>query len=202
MSIYDLKPKFQNLLRPLVIKLEQRGVTANQVTLTACAISVILGLILTALSEYHWLFILIPIWLFVRMALNAIDGMLAREFNQKSRLGGYLNEITDVVSDAALYLPFAFVHPFDALQIGLIIWLSALTEFCGVLGQVQGKTRRYDGPLGKSDRAFLFGVLGLVYVFVPTLPDFLYWLVWIVIILLIVTCVKRVKSGLAEVGNE
>ena len=202
MSIYDLKPKFQNLLRPLVIKLEQRGVTANQVTLTACAISVILGLILTALSGYHWLFMLIPIWLFVRMALNAIDGMLAREFNQKSRLGGYLNEITDVVSDAALYLPFAFVHPFDGLQIGLIIWLSALTEFCGVLGQVQGKTRRYDGPLGKSDRAFLFGVLGLVYVFVPTLPDFLYWLVWIAIILLIVTCVKRVKSGLAEVGNE
>nr|WP_314170443.1 CDP-alcohol phosphatidyltransferase family protein [uncultured Aggregatibacter sp.] len=202
MSIYDLKPKFQNLLRPLVIKLEQRGVTANQVTLTACAISVILGLILTALSGYHWLFILIPIWLFVRMALNAIDGMLAREFNQKSRLGGYLNEITDVVSDAALYLPFAFISPFDALQIGLIIWLSALTEFCGVLGQVQGKTRRYDGPLGKSDRAFLFGVLGLVYVFVPTLPDFLYWLLWIVIILLIATCVKRVKSGLAEVGNE
>ena len=202
MSIYDLKPKFQNLLRPLVIKLEQRGVTANQVTLAACAISVILGLILTALSEYHWLFVLIPIWLFVRMALNAIDGMLAREFNQKSRLGGYLNEITDVVSDAALYLPFAFVHPFDALQIGLIIWLSALTEFCGVLGQVQGKTRRYDGPLGKSDRAFLFGVLGLVYVFVPTLPDFLYWLLWVVIILLIATCVKRVKFGLAEVGNE
>ena len=202
MSIYDLKPKFQNLLQPLVITLEQRGVTANQVTLTACAISIILGLILTALSGYHWLFILIPIWLFVRMALNAIDGMLAREFNQKSRLGGYLNEITDVVSDAALYLPFAFVHPFDTLQIGLIIWLSALTEFCGVLGQVQGKTRRYDGPLGKSDRAFLFGVLGLVYVFVPVLPDFLYWLIWIAIILFIVTCVNRVKSGLAEVGNE
>ena len=202
MSIYDLKPKFQNLLRPLVIKLEQRGVTANQVTLAACAISVILGLILTALSGHHWLFILIPIWLFVRMALNAIDGMLAREFNQKSRLGGYLNEITDVVSDAALYLPFAFVYPFDGLQIGLIIWLSALTEFCGVLGQVQGKTRRYDGPLGKSDRAFLFGVLGLVYVFAPTLLDFLYWVAWAMVILLIITCIKRVRSGLAEVGNE
>ena len=202
MSIYDLKPKFQNLLRPLVIKLEQRGVTANQVTLTACTISVILGLILTALSGYHWLFILIPIWLFVRMALNAIDGMLAREFNQKSRLGGYLNEITDVVSDAALYLPFAFVYPFDGLQIGLIIWLSALTEFCGVLGQVQGKNRRYDGPLGKSDRAFLFGVLGLVYAFLPMLPDFLYWVSWAIVILLIITCIKRVRSGLAEVGNE
>ncbi|MGY4676822.1 CDP-alcohol phosphatidyltransferase family protein [Pasteurella sp. P03HT] len=198
MSIYDLKPKFQNLLRPTVVKLAARGVTANQVTLLACVISVMLGIFLTALSTVNWLFILIPIWLFVRMALNAIDGMLAREFNQKSRLGGYLNEVTDVVSDAALYLPFALIFPFEPLLIGLIIWLAALTEFCGVLGQVQGQTRRYDGPLGKSDRAFLFGVLGLVYAFVPHLPHWLYWLAWGVVALLVLTCVKRVRSGLAE----
>lgn len=198
MSIYDLKPKFQNILRPSVVKLANRGVTANQVTLLACAISVVLGILLSALAWVHWLFILIPIWLFVRMALNAIDGMLAREFNQKSRLGGYLNEVTDVVSDAALYLPFALIAPFDPLLIGLIIWLSALTEFCGVLGQVQGQTRRYDGPLGKSDRAFLFGLLGLVYTFLPQLPDWLYWVAWGVIVLLVLTCVKRVRSGLAE----
>jgi len=37
MSIYALKPKFQNLLRPLVRALYNRGVTANQVTLAACA---------------------------------------------------------------------------------------------------------------------------------------------------------------------
>lgn len=198
MSIYDLKPKFQNLLRPTVVKLADRGVTANQVTLLACAISVMLGIVLSAFSTVNWLFILIPIWLFVRMALNAIDGMLAREFNQKSRLGGYLNEVTDVISDAALYLPFALIFPFDPLLIGLIIWLAALTEFCGVLGQVQGQTRRYDGPLGKSDRAFLFGVLGLVYTFVPYLPDWLYWLAWVIIALLVMTCVKRVRAGLAE----
>ncbi|MDO5054556.1 MAG: CDP-alcohol phosphatidyltransferase family protein [Pasteurella oralis] len=198
MSIYDLKPKFQNLLRPIAVKLAIRGVTANQVTLLACVISVVLGIVLSMLAWVHWLFILIPIWLFVRMALNAIDGMLAREFNQKSRLGGYLNEVTDVVSDALLYLPFALVAPFDPLLIGLIIWLAALTEFCGVLGQVQGQTRRYDGPLGKSDRAFLFGLLGLVYVFVPQLPDWLYWLAWAVILLLVLTCVKRVRGGLAE----
>jgi len=39
MSIYALKPKFQNLLRPLVRRLYNRGVTANQVTLAACAVS-------------------------------------------------------------------------------------------------------------------------------------------------------------------
>ena len=90
MSIYALKPKFQNLLRPLVRQLAAKGVTANQVTLLACLFSILLGVVLALFPTFSSLFFLIPIWLFLRMALNAIDGMLAREFNQKSRLGGYL----------------------------------------------------------------------------------------------------------------
>lgn len=201
MSIYALKPKFQNLLRPLVRQLSAKGVTANQVTLIACLLSILLGVVLALFPTFSSLFFLIPIWLFLRMALNAIDGMLAREFNQKSRLGGYLNEITDVVSDAALYLPFAFVAPFDGIQISSIIWLAALSELCGILGQVQGKTRRYDGPMGKSDRAFVFGVLGLLYAVNGSLHSFFWWVANILIILLIVTCIKRVKNGLAEVAE-
>ena len=148
MSIYQLKPAFQNLLRPLVKCLEQRGITANQVTLFASRLSLILRAILTIFASISELFYLLPIWLFLRMALNAMDGMLAREFNQKSALGGYLNEITDVVADAALYLPFAFVLPFSAESVIAFIFLAMMTEFCGVLGQVHGNGRRYDGPLG------------------------------------------------------
>ena len=94
MSIYALKPKFQNLLRPIVKRLYQKGITANQVTLFACAISILIGLLLALFAGVSTLFWLLPIWLFVRMALNAMDGMLAREFGQQSALGGYLNEIT------------------------------------------------------------------------------------------------------------
>ena len=126
MSIYALKPKFQNLLRPLVRALYNRGVTANQVTLAACAVSVAVGLLLSLGAQVPALFWLLPVWLFVRMALNAVDGMLAREFGQQSALGGYLNEITDVAADAALYLPFAFIAPFDGAQIGLFVWLAAM----------------------------------------------------------------------------
>jgi len=46
-SIYALKPRFQALLRPLAAALPRSGVAANQVT----------------------------VWMFVRMALNAFDGM-------------------------------------------------------------------------------------------------------------------------------
>ena len=161
MSIYALKPKFQALLRPLATLLARIGITANQVTLAAAVGSVALGFFVAWRLPERWPFLLIPFWMFVRMAFNAIDGMLAHEYGQKSRLGAYLNELADVVSDAALYLPFAFVAPFSPLWTGVVIVLAIIAEFAGALGPTVGATRRYDGPMGKSDRAFAFGALGL-----------------------------------------
>ena len=53
--------------------------------------------------------------------------------------------------------------------------------------------------MGKSDRAFVFGVIGLLYAVNGSLHSLFWWVANIVIILLIVTCIKRVKNGLAEV---
>ncbi len=65
-----------------------------------------------------------------------------------------------MLSDAALYLPFALVAPFSPFWVGTVIVLAGLSEFTGALGPTVGASRRYDGPLGKSDRAFVFGALG------------------------------------------
>ena len=196
MSIYELKPKFQNLLRPLVRRLYSTGVTANQVTLAACVLSVLLGALLVKFADVSTLFFLLPIWMFLRMALNAIDGMLVREFNQKTPLGGYLNEATDVISDTALYLPFAFVAPFGWGVIALVIFLAFMSEFLGVLGQVHGSGRRYDGPMGKSDRAFVFGLMGTIYAVFGQLPAWFGWTLYVVAFLLALTCINRVRMGL------
>ena len=37
------------------------------------------------MPERSALFLLVPVWFFVRMAFNALDGMLAREFGQARR---------------------------------------------------------------------------------------------------------------------
>src|SRR5919106_2430169 len=117
MTVYALKPRFQAVLRPLVAALPRMGVTANMVTVTAALGSIAVGVATAWRADSRSVFLVIPVWLLVRMALNAIDGMLAREFHQKTTLGGYLNEIGDVVSDAAVYAPFALVPPFDATGI-------------------------------------------------------------------------------------
>ncbi|GAB2901238.1 CDP-alcohol phosphatidyltransferase family protein [Uliginosibacterium flavum] len=197
MSIYALKPKFQALLRPLVRALFAAGITANQVTLAACIVSVALGIWLCA-DPRPALFLTIPLWMFLRMAFNAIDGMLAREFGQKSPLGAYLNELTDVIADACLYLPFAFLAHFSALAVGVFIALSIMVEMTGVIGLMVGASRRYDGPFGKSDRAFAIGALALGIGFGLPVQAWLLWLFPVLSLLCVWTIVNRVQQGLKE----
>lgn len=128
-SIYQLKPRFQTWLRPLVTRCAEVGVTANGVTLAALAISLVLGAVLLVAGGQRTLFLLLPMWMFLRMAFNAVDGMLAREFGQQSALGAYLNELFDVVSDAALYLPFVLVAPFGWASVGVVIFLPQFRKW-------------------------------------------------------------------------
>jgi CDP-diacylglycerol--glycerol-3-phosphate 3-phosphatidyltransferase len=197
-TIYRLKPGFQALLRPLATRLAGIGITANDVTLAAMFVSLALGAALLIFTEQRALFLLLPAWMFLRMALNAIDGMLAREFGQKSALGAYLNELSDVVSDAALYLPFTVVAPFGWNSVGAVIFLAAVSEMAGALGPMVGAERRYDGPMGKSDRALVFGTLGLWVGLTSTLPDWLAWLMPAIATLLVLNTINRIRHGVAQ----
>ncbi len=164
-SIYDLKPKFQALLRPLCGALAHAGVTANQVTLAAFLLSLAHGATNAATGGADWVLAVLPLVLFIRMAMNAIDGMLAREFGQKSNLGALLNELTDVLADAAFYLPFALIGGLPPALVVAAVLFGVIAEMTGVAGVLIGASRRYDGPFGKSDRAFFFGALAILLVF-------------------------------------
>ena len=200
MTLYDIKPRFQSLLRPLVKQIAANGITANQVTLAAAAGSVAVGVLLLTFSQQHTLFLILPVWMFIRMALNAVDGMLAREFNQQSHLGAYLNEICDVVSDAALFIPFALIAPFSSVTVAVVIFLAMLSEFTGAIGPTIGASRRYDGPSGKSDRALIFAALGLWVGMGGVLPEWLFWIMPLLALLLCLTIFNRIKQALAEVN--
>jgi len=197
-SIYDLKPKFQNLLRPLNSKLADSGVTANHITILAMLISFVAGGFIVLFPEQRWPLLLVPVVLFIRMALNAIDGMLAREHNMKSSLGAVLNELGDILSDVALYLPLALVAEVNATWLVLVVILSIVSEMAGVVAIQIGAERRYDGPMGKSDRAFLFGVISLVLGLGFSPAPWLTYLLMIMFALLCLTIFNRAQNALKE----
>ena len=196
-TLYLLKPRFQALLRPSVARIARAGVSANQVTLLAAIVSVMVGAGIL-LSDSRQAFLILPIWFLLRMALNAVDGMLAREFGQKSTLGAYLNELGDVVADAALVIPFAIVAPFSPAWVSAVVFLGALSEYAGVMGPLAGAGRRYDGPLGKSDRALAFGALAAWIGIGGPLPQWSAWIMPALALLLAMTAINRVRRGVAE----
>ena len=197
-SVYDLKPAFQGLLRPTTRVLFRAGVTANMVTVAAAVLSIAAGAFLATSRGSRAALLLVPATLFLRMALNAIDGMLAREHGQKSKAGALLNELGDVVSDSALYLPFALVAGFaPGLVVGIVV-LAGLTELAGVLGPTIGATRRYDGPMGKSDRAFGFGLLALLLGLGVRPGPWLLAVQAAILVLLLLTIVNRARRALRE----
>ena len=83
----------------------------------------------------------------------------------------------------------------------LVILLSFLTEYAGVLGVMIGSSRRYDGPMGKSDRALAFSLisLGIATYLLPL--EWLNVLLWFITFLLLITVINRVKKGLQEAKN-
>jgi CDP-diacylglycerol---glycerol-3-phosphate 3-phosphatidyltransferase len=197
-SVYELKPKFQVLLRPVVATLARAGVTANQVTISAVLLSLAAGTWIAITQGTQAALLALPIVLVVRMALNAIDGVLAREHRQQSKLGALLNELGDVTADAALYLPFALVPGVSSPAVVVVVVLAVVSEMTGVLGQLIGGIRRYDGPMGKSDRALVFGALALVLGVGVQPQRWVTWLLYILIALLVITIYNRARRALAE----
>ena len=59
-----------------------------------------------------------------------------------------------MISDVIIYFPLILLSDLRIELSILFIILSLVNEFCGILSKVISGERRYDGPMGKSDRAF------------------------------------------------
>jgi CDP-diacylglycerol--glycerol-3-phosphate 3-phosphatidyltransferase len=195
-SVYKIKPAFQKLLQPLLKGLSKMGVTANQITVFSILFSIGLGVLVYFHLQFPYFLVLVAFGLLMRMVFNALDGMMAKQYNMQSKLGEVLNEVGDIVSDTAIILPFiviSSIHPI--LIIGFAI-LSIMNEFAGILGKALGGARRYEGPMGKSDRALLIGLFCLVYYFWNGLALYGNWIFGVAIILVLVSTFVRLKNGL------
>jgi CDP-diacylglycerol--glycerol-3-phosphate 3-phosphatidyltransferase len=195
LSTYQLKPKFQQLLKPLLVQLVQWRITPNQITLAALLLSLLYGTALLVWADHWEIWLGLPFFMLLRMALNALDGMLANFSNQKTALGTLLNEMGDQLSDAALILPFAWVAGINMPLLFSVAFLALLAEFSGVLAALVGAPRRYDGPMGKSDRAVGIGLLACM-VAGNTSAAWLNGLLLVIAVLLVITGFNRLRSAL------
>ncbi len=196
-SIYNLKPKFQQLLRPALDAMHKASITANQITMASIALSFVIGGFFWFADVNSLYFLVLPIGLLVRMALNALDGMMARVYHQQSQKGELLNEVGDIVSDVAIFFPLLKFENGAVYLIALFICLSILNEFAGVMAKVIKSERRYDGPMGKSDRAFLLSIYGILSFLWIGFSAYSIYLFYIAIPLLLLSTYTRLTKSLS-----
>ena len=198
-SVYQLKSKFSDVLRPLVNFLVKIGITANMVTISAFILSVAVGVLIYYYApKYSYAYWILPIALFIRMALNNIDGVIAREHNQKSNIGAIYNELGDILSDIAIYVPMLYVCGCNFWLIFLFTVLTIISETVGIMGIQINASRHYDGPMGKSDRAFWFSILAIVLVYMVIPNEYLTIIMSVISLLLVFTTYNRIRGALKE----
>lgn len=203
LSVYQLKSKFSDILRPLCNFMVKIGITANMVTISAFILSIITGGVMYYyLPQFKCVYWVLPIALFVRMALNNIDGVIAREHNQKTNIGAIYNELGDILSDTVIYLPFLYIIQCNFWLIFAFIVLTIISETVGIMGIQIHASRHYDGPMGKSDRAFWFSVLAAVLFFFPLTIKTINIFTGICVLLLIYTIFNRISGALKEAESK
>jgi CDP-diacylglycerol--glycerol-3-phosphate 3-phosphatidyltransferase len=159
---YALKSRFQALLIPVRDCLVARGYSANQVTIVTAILCIFYAFLLAWPVSTKICLALLSLFLLLRMALNALDGMIATKTDTKSALGTVLNEVGDVLSDLFLFGAFIVILPAPHWSWLLLMTLNLLIEFVSLSLFMAIGQRPVMGPFSKSDRALYLGILSLL----------------------------------------
>ena len=193
-SIYKIKPLFQKTLMPILKLFHRLNVSPNMITIASIILSFLLLYFFWNAQENPIYFLFVSIGLLIRMMLNALDGMMARIYNMQSKFGEILNEVGDIVSDTAIYFSLIL---FVKVEIAIIfILLSIVNEFCGIMAKSLTGERRYDGPMGKSDRAFLVGLLCIGFYFSDYIFEIVNYIIIFASILIVLSSYLRLANSL------
>ncbi len=173
--------------------------TANQATFFGCIFVVLTALgyyIGLSFNNYRWALLLVPFFLFMRMVMNTLDGMLSREYKTATVAGELWNETLDIVGDTVCYGSLFFVPNSPTFLLAIYLILTWAAEFFGVLGKsMPGGTRRHETfGGGKPDRAVWMGLFAIITFFKPEFIHYLPYYLGAVSVLIGLTCIIRIKK--------
>jgi CDP-diacylglycerol--glycerol-3-phosphate 3-phosphatidyltransferase len=166
-GIYVLKPAFQRSLSGIERWLVLRRVHPDRLTEAALVLSVLGGVSLFAAPSLPWLLALVPIVAVVRTALNALDGMVARDTGLARPWGEVFNELCDRFADVALLGGMVLAGPPNLVLGAAAITMMLLSSYLAILNKAAGGRRLYMGPMGKADRMVLLAIGAPLGFFLP-----------------------------------
>jgi CDP-diacylglycerol---glycerol-3-phosphate 3-phosphatidyltransferase len=197
MGIYAIKPKFQKTLLPIKRLFIRLGISPTVVNFLGLVCSLIIATSIAHSVDINWFLLVVPFFAFFRTALNALDGMIAREQNLSSSKGELLNEFLDRLSDIIVFSSFALLLPDYGFLVAVTTSLVILSSFVGVLNKAFGGVRLYTGVMGKADRMLYLGLAAVLQFFFE-IKSFWVCFLYFLMIGMILTIASRVRHILKQ----
>lgn len=167
-------------MSPLKMTLIKLHASPNTVTYAGFFVSVVISIILYESKNSNALLLLIPVLSFAKLALNALDGMLAEAYGSATKFGGVLNEFFDRLSDTAIFVGLSLMEGVKT-ELGLIAALTVLlTSYTGIVGKAFGGSRKHSGIMGKTERMAFLATTALI-VYFTKMPDLWNYLLYFII---------------------
>jgi CDP-diacylglycerol--glycerol-3-phosphate 3-phosphatidyltransferase len=157
-GLYGIKPRFQSVLAPLADSLASRGVHPDVLTYGAVGCALVGGATLALSPSAPALLLTIPALVVARLALNALDGMVAQRSSVARPWGKVLNEFCDRLADLAFLGSLALLPGSSLTLVMAALCSTLLVSFLGVLAEAAGAGRQFGGIMGKADRMACLGL--------------------------------------------
>ncbi len=182
----NLKPAFNNVLRPIMKVFAWAGVHPNHLTIAGVALFGAAGY-LASTGKWHW-----ALGMLIAGALmDGLDGQLARECGKKSVFGAILDSSCDRITEMLLLLGLLVFYTHHSLYSGWGVYLcftaisgSVLVSYVKARCEGAGVSCSR-GLLQRPERLILLG-LGLLLG-----PKSMVWILVLVSVLALVTVMER-----------
>jgi CDP-diacylglycerol---glycerol-3-phosphate 3-phosphatidyltransferase len=162
MGVYAIKPAFQRSLGGAEAWLVARRVHPDVLTGAALGLAMLGGGLLYAGATAPGLLLLVPLVALGRIALNALDGLVARATGLARPWGEVLNEVSDRLADVALLGGLALAPTSDG-RLGAATLVAVLvSSYLGLASKAAGGPRQYGGLMGKADRMLYLALVAVV----------------------------------------
>jgi phosphatidylglycerophosphate synthase len=129
-----------------------RGIHPDAVSYASIVAATLGAACFLASGRHPWLLVPAPAFLYLRLWLNMLDGMVALESGKASRRGEILNELPDRISDVIIFAGVAhsgLCRPESGYWAAI---LALFTAYVGTLGQAVGAKREFGGLMSKPWR--------------------------------------------------
>ena len=154
----------------------------------------------------RWLLIIAPLFCYLRLWFNMLDGLVALAAGKASRRGEILNDLPDRVSDIVIFVGVAHSGLMNPLIGYWAAIFAVLTSYVGLFGQALGVQRQFGGIMSKPWRMVALQAGAWLTFLLPPQSSAIFtvldWTCLVVIAGCVETIVVRLKRITAELQDK